>query len=89
MDIHYEQLDEFRNLVMLESVFGRILRSSVNGGRAEKNKELMLMPHIFLQRIDVTTKMIFKNFGTQKFYLGNYLNSIKKYSNGRYDLEFH
>ena len=41
---------------------------------------------MILQRIDVTTKM-FKNFGTQKFYLDNYLNSIKKYSNGRYDLE--
>ena len=84
--IHYEQLDEFRNLVMLESAFGRILRSSVNAGRAEKT-ELMLMPHMFLQRIDLTTKMMFKNFGTQKFYLDNYLNSIKKYSNGRYDLE--
>ena len=40
MDIHYEQLDEFRNLVMLESVFGRILRSSVNGGRAEKKQRI-------------------------------------------------
>ena len=47
----------------------------------------MLMPQMFLQRIDVTTKIMFKNFGTQKFYLDNYLNSRKKYSNRRYDLE--
>ena len=27
----------------------------------------MLMPHMFLQPIDVARKMMFKNFGTQKF----------------------
>ena len=47
----------------------------------------MLMPHVFLQRIDATTKMMFINFGIQKFYLHNYLNSVKKYLNGRYDVE--
>ena len=59
-----QQLHEFRNLVMLESVFGRILSGCLNADGTE-NDVLILMSHMFcvvLRRIDITMKMMFINF---------------------------
>ena len=51
---------------MLESVFGWILSGSLNADATENHaiNANARMFCVFLQRIDITTKMMFINFGT-------------------------
>ena len=59
-----QQLHEFRNLVMLESVFGRILSGCLNADGNENDVINTNVTHVcvVLRRIDITMKLMFINF---------------------------
>ena len=62
-----QQLHEFYNLVMLESVFGWILSGSLNGDSTENHIINTIVTHVlrvFATDRYATTKMMFINFGT-------------------------
>ena len=62
-----QQLHEFHNLVMLESVFEWILSGSLNGDRSENhiiNTKVTHVLRVFATDRYATTKMMFINFGT-------------------------
>ena len=62
-----QQLHEFYNLVMLESVFGWILSGSLNGDSTENhiiNTNVTHVLRVFATDRYATTKMMFINFGT-------------------------
>ena len=93
-----QQLNEFRNLVMLESVFGWILSGSLNAEGTENhviNNNITHVPRVFatdrynyendvFNFWDLETLGIFER---ESSCYDNYLNSIKKISNGRYEVE--
>ena len=93
-----QQLHKFRNLVMLESVFGWILSGSLN---ADGTKNHVINTNVTnVLRVFATDRYNCEN-DVCKFWdletLGisekesscydNYLNSFKKNSNGRYEVE--
>ena len=93
-----QQLHEFHNLVMLESVFEWIFNDSLNAGGTENHVIHTNVTHVL--RVFATDRCNYEN-DIYKFWdletLGisqkesscydNYLNSIKKNSNGRYELD--
>ena len=93
-----QQLHEFHNLVMLESVFEWIFSDSLNAGSTENHVIHTNVTHVLL--VFATDRCNYEN-DIYKFWdletLGisqkesscydNYLNSIKKNSNGRYELD--
>ena len=93
-----QQLHDFRNLVMLESVFGWILSGSVNVDGTENHVINTIVTHVL--RVFAMDRSNYEN-DVYKFLdletLGisekksscydNYPNSIKKNLNGRYEVE--
>ena len=93
-----QQLHEFRNLVILESVFPWILRGYLNEDGTETNVINTNVTHVLLVfwRDRYNYENDFYKFGDletsgvsekKSYCYDNYLNFINKNSNGRYELE--